>query len=150
MQVKEAINQLAQYVREGELPSCPFLMWSNGQFEVAMFTYYASDTSPITVFGYGQLIKTDGDSVVVEELGLFEKEDELIIIKDSPYVSCKYHKEMYALYYETMQSCIEHFENSDINPQVDCLSKLFQRLISSEAMVLYRQICPSYLEMLNI
>ena len=62
-------------------------MRNENKVELAVFTYFASDGVPQTVFGYGQLIKSNGESIETEEKELFQNEDELIIINKLPIVS---------------------------------------------------------------
>lgn len=52
MIVRDLVNRLMQYVREGELCSCPIIMRNENKVELAVFTYFASDGVPQTVFGY--------------------------------------------------------------------------------------------------
>lgn len=39
MIVKDLVNKLMQYVREGELCSCPIIMCNENKVELAVFTY---------------------------------------------------------------------------------------------------------------
>lgn len=149
MIIRELMNKLTQYTREGELCSCPFILVNNNQVELAVFTYYASEGNPITVFGYGQIIKTNGTEIIVEEKELFEKESDLIVIDDS-LVPIELHRQIYNSYYETLQTLIDNYMKNEKSEVIDNLSILFQQLIPSDAMELYRRMCPSFLKMLKI
>ena len=149
MNVKDSVNQLLQYVREGEICSCPVILLNDSAVELAVFTYYATEEPPITVFGYGQIIKTDGQNIAVEERELFQSEEELIVIHDVPTVSADIHQVMYQNYYQELQDFINNMDKSVTADNTSDLSKAFMRLIPIDALELYRRICPSFLELIG-
>lgn len=116
---------------------------------LAVFTYFASDGVPQTVFGYGQLIKSNGESIETEEKELFQNEDELIIINKLPIVSFEQHREMYDNYYSHLQNAIDSIKTNGVIENVDALRTAFKAIIPTEAIELYKRICPSFLELIK-
>lgn len=116
---------------------------------MAVFTYFASDGVPQTVFGYGQLIKSNGESIETEEKELFQNEDELIIINKLPIVSFEQHREMYDNYYSHLQNAIDSIKTNGVIENVDALRTAFKAIIPTEAIELYKRICPSFLELIK-
>ena len=149
MIVRDLVNRLMQYVREGELCSCPIIMRNENKVELAVFTYFASDGVPQIVFGYGQLIKSNGESIETEEKELFQNEDELIIINKLPIVSFEQHREMYDNYYSHLQNAIDSIKTNGVIENVDALRTAFKAIIPTEAIELYKMICPSFLELIK-
>lgn len=149
MIVRDLVNKLMQYVREGELCSCPIIMCNESKVELAVFTYFASDDVPQTVFGYGQLIKSNGESIETEEKELFQSEDELIVINKLPIVSFEQHREMYDNYYSHLQNAIDSIKTNGAIENVDALRTAFKAIIPTEAIELYKRICPSFLKLIK-
>ena len=142
MIVRDLVNRLMQYVREGELCSCPIIMRNENKVELAVFTYFASDGVPQTVFGYGQLIKSNGESIETEEKVLFHYEVVLIIINMLPFVS-------FDNYYSHLQNAIHSIKTNGVIENVDALRTAFKAIIPTEAIELYKRICPSFLELIK-
>jgi hypothetical protein len=138
-----------QYVREGELCSCPIILHNENKVELAIFTYFASDDAPQTVFGYGQFIKSNGETIETEEKELFQSEDELIVINEVPIVSLESHKAMYDNYYQQLQNAIDSIKMKSIVENVDDLRAAFKAIIPTDAIELYKRICPSFLELIK-
>ena len=150
MIIVESVKKLMEYVREGEYCSCPFIVFVDGSINVALFTYYASDETPIVVYGYGQFLAYDGNDVNAEERDLFESESDLITINDTRTVSVEQHQAMYNAYYGALQDLVEHYNSADKQGYVENVSGLFKKLIPDDALEMYRRICPDYLTMLKI
>lgn len=150
MIIKDSVSKLLQYVREGEMCSCPIILPNDKTVELAVFTYYASEEAPITVFGYGRVIKTDGNNITTEEHELFQSEEELIVIKDVPTVPGDTRQILYDNYYEELQSCIDSLEEYGSADNISNLAKIFLQLIPGDALELYRRISPSFLELVEV
>lgn len=149
MIVRDLVNRMMQYVREGELCSCPIILHSENKVELAIFTYFASDDIPQTVFGYGQFIRSNGESIETAEKELFQSEDELIVINELPVVSMELHTAMYDNYYQQLQNAIDSIITNSAVENVDGLSAAFKAIIPAEAIELYKRICPSFLELIK-
>lgn len=149
MIVRDLVNRLMQYVREGELCSCPIILHNENKVELVIFTYFASDDIPQTVFGYGQFIHSNGESIETVEKELFQSEDELIVINELPVVSIEAHKAMYDNYYQQLQTAIDSIKTNSVVENVDGLRAAFRAIIPAEAIELYRRICPSFLELIK-
>lgn len=150
MMIVESVKKLMEYVREGEYCSCPFIISVDNTIRIALFTYYASDETPIVVYGYGQILTYNGDAVNAEERDLFESESDLITINDTRTVSVEQHQAMYKAYYGALQDLVEHYNCDDRQVYIENVSELFKKLIPDDALEMYRRICPDYLTMLNI
>jgi hypothetical protein len=138
-----------QYVREGELCSCPIILRNENKVELAVFTYFASDDVPQTVFGYGQIIRLNGENIETEEKELFQNEDELIVINDVPVVPIESHKAIYDNYYQQLQNAIDSIKKNSEVENVDDLRTAFKAIIPTDAIELYKRICPSFLELIK-
>lgn len=149
MIVRDLVNRLMQYVREGELCSCPIILHNETKVELAIFTYFASDDIPQTVFGYGQFIHSNGESIETVEKELFQNEDELIVINELPVVSIEVHKAMYDNYYRQLQNAIDSLKANGVVVNVDDLRAAFKAIIPTDAIELYRRICPSFIELIK-
>ena len=150
MMVSDSVKKMMEYVREGEWCSCPFIVPGNNSIDLAMFTYYAIDDTPIVVFGFGQFLSFDGNTVKAEERSIFKSESEFIIINDSRMVPAEKHKAMHNAYYSALQDMIEHYYSDDRQHFAENLSATFKELTPDDALEMYRRICPEYLTMLKI
>lgn len=150
MKIHESVKKLLEYVREGEECSYPFIISMNHSMKIALFTYYATDETPMIVYGYGQLLTYDGNEVHTEEKELFQNESDFITINDTKMVSVEQHRKMYHAYYDALQELVEHYNSDDREVFIEKVAELFKKLIPNDALEMYRRICPDYLKMLKI
>lgn len=150
MKIHESVKKLLEYVREGEECSCPFIISMNHSMKIALFTYYATDETPMIVYGYGQLLTYDGNEIHTEEKELFQNESDFITINDTKMVSVEQHRKMYHAYCDALQELVEHYNSDDREVFIEKVAELFKKLIPNDALEMYRRICPDYLRMLKI
>lgn len=147
--IAERMEKIWPYIREGELCSCPIITTEDG-IDVAAFTYFANDEEPLVIFGYGQLIKTNGESVLIQELEMFEKEEDFIVIENVPIVSVDEHEKLYNAYYQELEEALKTLLSEGKVINKESLKNAFRKLIPDNALELYRRVCPSFLELIEL
>lgn len=150
MVVRDLVIRMAQYAREGELCSCPIIMRNENKVELAIFTYFASNDIPQTVFGYGRLIHSNGKNIETVKKEPFQSEDEFIVINGLPVVSIEKHMAMYDNYYQQLQIAIDSMKANGVVENVDGLRSAFETIVPASAIDLYKRICPSFLELIKL
>ena len=147
--IAERMEKIWPYIREGELCSCPIITTNEG-IDLAMFTYFADNEEPLTILGYGQLIKTNGESVLIQELDLFEKEEDFIVIENIPIASIDEHERLFDVYHQELEIALKALQETGKIENVNRLRSTFQQLIPENALELYRRVCPSFLELVQL
>ena len=71
--IKEEIKKLERLVREGEQCSCPVVITVENQTVLAVFTYFLTKSTPLTVYGFGQLIFTNGNRLWAQKKACLSK-----------------------------------------------------------------------------
>ena len=64
-------------------------------------------------------------------------------------VSFEQHREMYDNYYSHLQNAIDSIKTNGVIENVDALRTAFKAIIPTEAIELYKRICPSFLELIK-
>ena len=151
MNVKNAVSAISNYIREGEQPGCPYFVLRDGLPRLAVFTYYAENDPGITVYGYGQELIVSDDNYQVEALekDYFQSESELIKINDMPPVTARERDSFYESYYTALQRFFDCYPNVD-DALKDELAGTFRKIISNDALELFRRMCPEFLQYLSL
>ena len=147
MNIIQEIDRLYLYVREGELCSYPILDKKSEKVELEIFTYFASEEDDSqTVYGFGQLIKTDGTNIFVSEMDLFQREEDLITFEVPPFVTEEARNELYEYYCDCLQKYYD--EPSDENKRL--LRDAFTTVVPLDAVILYKVVSPWFINMLGL
>lgn len=141
MTLKDMYNELLMYVREGELCSCPYIVEKDNKKTLGLFTYIASVGSDVSVYGIGQIISYSESGVICEEGELFESEEEIITISDTRDVTPKERDELYDEYLEKISA---YFAGEQMCKSA--IKDIFCKLVSKDALKLYRRIIPYFVK----
>ena len=150
MIIKDALNKISRYIREGELTSCPYLLLEENKIKLAVFTYFADEDNGLKIFGLSQEIICDGERVDAIQKELFTSEDEVIVINNYNIVSVEERDALYLKYYEALQDFADLYEEKQIVENTECVKNTFKQLVPTEALELYKRCCNGFLEMFSI
>ena len=143
MDVREGMEQMLRHISEGEECSCPYIAMENGQPVLKLFTYIASQSEPMKIYGYGRLLSYDGSKVTVEKKGLFQCREDMIIVYDQPMVTWEEQEKLINTYYDALQRYIK----SQNFWTLRALAKAFYNIVPQDAIELYWRICPEFIQM---
>lgn len=140
MLIQDAVNNMMQYVREGEYCSCPYIFEDADGKEIRMFTFLAMENEHTTVYGIGQIIACNVDGRIhCEEGNIFQNENDLIVIADDRKVSPELRDELYQTYYDALDAYISGEELDK-----ELINEAFRNIISDDAIALYEVVCPEF------
>lgn len=138
--IQETVNNMMQYVREGEYCSCPYIFEDSDGKGLKMFTFLAMENEQTTVYGIGQVIACGVDGTIqCEEGNIFQNESDLIVIADDKKVTPEERDELYQTYYAALDAYISG-EELDKEP----INDAFRNIISEDALALYEVVCPEF------
>ena len=107
MLIQETVNNMMQYVREGEYCSCPYIFEDSDGKGLKMFTFLAMENEQTTIYGIGQVITCGVDGTIqCEEGNIFQNESDLIVIADDKKVTPEERDELYQTYYAALDAYI--------------------------------------------
>jgi len=141
MLMQDAYKEMMQYVREGEICGCPYLVKVDDTYLFKMFTFFAMGDDEVTVYGLGQTITFDGTTVTCHEESLFESEDELIRIKDLEMISVEERTSLFNQYYDAIN---DYVANTSIG--LKNVKNTFLQVVSKDTLKLYMKACPEFVK----
>ena len=141
MLIKAELKKMQSKVRESEHCSCPVILAVDNQPTLAVFTFFLTGSEPLTVYGFGQIICSDGEKIWAQEKELFKSEEEQIVFENPEVVSEKEYEKRNSDYLSALQ------KYSDVPSAVNAvvLANTFFKLVPQEAVKLYRRIVPEYI-----
>lgn len=147
MRAYEQIERLLSGLYEEETPSWPYLLQTESGYQIAIFTYLLDEDDPDTgadvVLGYGRECHLDGVRMVSEQKELFETEEKLIFLRDARKITIEERDQMLEQYCAAIDAFLAEPENDTLCRAV---GKAFRQMVSGDALALYRQNCPAFLE----
>ena len=155
MNIDDADEKLLRHTRKPENLSHPFIYVNGNNVNLAIFSFWYlenrnDDFVSFEVFGFGRILKTDGNNVEIEEMELYLDDDESIIINDD--VRCSF-DDLVSLennYIKELQKCVDSIETGKPIKNIESLRNAFCQLVSNDALEMYRRICPDFLKMLGL
>ena len=144
---EDILSTLMRYVREGEKCGIPFIIMEKNIPVLAIFTYFSlEEPDKITIFGYGQLIKSDGENTVCEGLKPFNSEAEFITITQPQYITIDLRNSNFQKYYQALDRVLLTLQSGeDVDSETKtAVQKAFYSIIPEEGVELYNRICPGF------
>ena len=145
--IKDILSILMRYVREGEKCGIPFIMMEKNIPVLAIFTYFSlEEPDKITIFGYGQLVKSDGENTVCEALKQFNSEAEFITITQPQYITIELRNSNFQNYYQALDRMFLTLQSGGgVDSETKtAVQKAFCSIIPEEGVELYNRICPDF------